>query len=224
MTAETKNFSEPQLVEDSQKRLQNVAHRTYSSQKQPSLESERIIGFLPMIHKIVRRVVTYIKPPLSYDDLISAGSVGLVKAARDYDPSQQAEFKTYAYIRVKGAILDELREWSFVPPTVDKQIRTTLQASLEITEQTGSAPSDEDLAEKLEITVDKLYQIFKNARAKHFVSIDSSRDELPTLASSLVAANTTTPMQQFEKTELLDKLIQAIRQLNKRERQSLLLY
>ncbi len=225
MTTKTKNISEHQLVGDSQKHLKTIAHRTYSSQKELSVENDKIIKFLPMVHKIVRRVVTYLKPPLSYDDLVSAGTVGLVKAARDYDPSHQAEFKTYAYIRIKGAILDELREWSFVPPDVEKQIRRTLQVSLEITDRTGSAPTDEELAKKLEISVDKLYQIFENARARHFVSIDSSsQDGLPALCSALPAANATTPTQQLEQSELIDKLAKTIQQLNKRERQILLLY
>ena len=107
------------------------------------------------MQKAVQRVVTYIKPPLSYEDLVSAGVVGLVKAARDYDPSHQAEFKTYAYIRIRGAILDELRNSSFAPANVDKRIREATQISLEITERKGSLPTDEELAEKLQISVDE---------------------------------------------------------------------
>jgi RNA polymerase sigma factor for flagellar operon FliA len=178
-----------------------------------------------MVHKIVQRVVTYLKPPLSYEDLVSAGTVGLVKAARNYDPSHQAEFKTYAYIRIRGAILDELRGWSFVPANISRQIHKALQLSLEITKQTGTAPSDAELAEKLGITVDKLYQTFENARAQHFVSIDGfGGEDSPTLGNLLAAVNTTTPVQQLEKDELINKLTEAIQQLNDRQRQIILLY
>jgi RNA polymerase sigma factor for flagellar operon FliA len=97
--------AEYQLVKDSQKHLKTVAMRTYSDQKRQTVEDEQIAQLLPMVQKIVQRVVTYLKPPLSFEDLVSAGTVGLVKAARDYDPSHQAEFKTYAYIRIRGAIL-----------------------------------------------------------------------------------------------------------------------
>jgi RNA polymerase sigma factor for flagellar operon FliA len=224
VTVETKNIPERQLVENSQKYLKTVARRTYSSQKEPSVENEQIIEFLPMVHKIVQRVVTYLKPPLSHEDLVSAGIVGLIKAARDYDSSHQADFKTYAYIRVKGAILDELRDWSFVPANIDKQIHKTLQTSLKITEQTGSAPTDADLAKKLEITIDKLYETFENARAKHFVPIDGSQEDSPGLAGILAADKTTTPAEQLEQTELIDKLSDAIQQLNERQRKIILLY
>ncbi|GAG33054.1 unnamed protein product, partial [marine sediment metagenome] len=102
--------------------------------------------------------------------------------------------------------------------------RKAMQLSLEITEQTGSAPSDDELAEKLEITIDKLYETFGNARAKHFVSIDSFKDGSFTVSSSLPPTNTATPAQQIERTELKHKLTEAIQQLDERQRQVILLY
>ena len=125
MAVQTNNISEEQFTKRSRKHLNTVALRAYSVQKrsvQSEVENEQISELLPMVHKIARRVVTYLKPPLSFEDMISAGTVGLVRAARDFDPSYQAEFKTYAYIRIKGAILDELRGWSFIPDNIRKRI------------------------------------------------------------------------------------------------------
>ena len=224
MASETKNTPRDQLGENSPKYLTAAAKHAYDNQKEELIDSDQITQFLPMVHRIVRRVVTYLKPSLSYEDLVSAGTVGLVKAARDYDPSHQAKFKTYAYIRIRGAILDELRNWSFGSANVNKQIREAMQFSLEITKEKGTLPSDEELAGKLRISVDKLYQMFENARAKHFVSIDSPRENSLPLSSSLAAVNTTTPHQQLEQNELIDKLTEAIQQLNERHRQIILLY
>ena len=177
-----------------------------------------------MVNKIVRQVVTYLKPPLSFEDLVSAGTVGLVKAARDFDPSHQAEFKTYAYIRIKGAVLDELRGWSFVPANLNKQIRNARQLSRKITEQTGCPPTDDELAEKLGISVDKLYETFENARAQHFVSLDGSGENQPPLGNILAADRTIAPDERVERAELIDKLAEAIRNLPQRQRQIVLLY
>ena len=237
MAVETKNTPEHRLVrdskaeesaletlKDSQKHLSAVAVRAYSGQKKQSIKDERITQLLPMIHKIVQRVVTYLKPPLSFEDLVSAGTVGLVKAARDFDPSHRADFKTYAYIRIKGAVLDEFRGWSFVPASLNKQIRNAQRLSQEITEQTGTAPGDTDLAEKLGITVDKLYETFENARAQHFVSIDGFAYDSPALGNLLAAANAATPVQQVERAELIDKLAEALQQLPERQRKIILLY
>ncbi|HUW17786.1 MAG TPA: FliA/WhiG family RNA polymerase sigma factor [Sedimentisphaerales bacterium] len=224
MVLGTKNISEQQLVEDSEKHLKTVALRTYTSHQKEGLDKERIAEFLPMVRKIVQRVTTYLKPPLSVEDLVSAGTIGLIKAARDFDPSHQAEFETYAYIRIKGAILDELRSFSLLPPGLNKQIQNALQVSREITEQRGSPPSDAELAEKLGITVDKLYRTLENARAQHFLSIDGFGQEHPALSELLSAPAATTPDKQLEKAELTDKLAEAIQQLDKRRRQIILLY
>jgi RNA polymerase sigma factor for flagellar operon FliA len=211
-------------LKDSRKRLNTVALRAYSDQRTQSVKNEQIAEFLPMVRKIVHRVVTYLKPPLSFEDLVSAGTVGLVKAARDFEPSYNTEFKTYAYIKIKGAVLDELRGASLLPANLNKQIRSAMQLAREITEQTGTPPSDAELAEKLGITVDKLYKTLESARARHFVSIDALGENVPALGKLLTAANTTTPVQQIERAELIDKLTEAIQQLTKRQQQIVLLY
>ena len=104
-------------------RLKAVVARTYGGHKSRQVGDEEILDLLPMVRQIARRAVSYIRPPLSFDDLVSVGTVGLLKAARDFDASREAEFKTYAYIRIKGAVLDELRRASLLPSNVNKQVR-----------------------------------------------------------------------------------------------------
>lgn len=237
MPVETKNITQLTLIgrlgadkpgveilKDSRRHRNAAALRAYSGQKTQSVENEQIAEFLPMVRRIVHKVVAYLKPPLSFEDLVSAGTVGLVKAARDFDSSYNTEFKTYAYIKIKGAILDELRGWSFVPANLNKQIRSSMQMAREITEQTGSAPTDEELAEKLGVTVDKLYETLGSARARHFVSIDAFEEDVPALGGLLTAAGTNSPEQQLERAELIEKLTEAIQQLTKRQQQIILLY
>ncbi len=213
--------------EDSRKHLNSVALRAYSGQKKSvkgGIEDKQIAELLPMVHKVVRKVVTYLKPPLSLEDMVSAGAVGLVKAARDFDPSYHAEFKTYAYIRIKGAILDELRGSSLLPANINKRIRDARQLSRKILEQTGKNPTDDELAEKLGISIDELYETFENARTQYFVSLDGFGEDSPALSNLLAAANTSAPDEQIERTELIDKLAEAIQQLSRKQRQLILLY
>ena len=240
MAVKTENISEEQFVrdskadlltletpEDSRKHLNSVALRAYSGQKKSAkggVENEQIAELLPMVHKVVRQVVTYLKPPLSFEDMVSAGAVGLVKAARDFDPSHHTEFKTYAYIRIKGAVLDELRSSSMLPANLSKRIRSARQLSRKILEQTGTAPTDAELAEKLGITIGELYEMFYSARAQHFVSLDGFGEDSPALSNLLAAAHTRTPDEQIERAELIDKLAGAIQQLSRRRRQLILLY
>ncbi len=225
MTTQTENNSQPQiLLEQSSSHLKTVAHRAYSRQRENGISDEQITQLIPMVHKIVRKVVTYLKPPLTYEDMVSAGTIGLVKAARDYDPFYQADFKTYAYIRTRGAVIDELRGWSFVPAAVEKKIRKARQLSMEITEKTGFTPTDEHLAQQLGISINALYKIYESTRAKNFISIDNSKDGSPSLGNLLPAISTTTPDENVEKKELIDKLTEAIKQLNEKQRRVIILY
>jgi RNA polymerase sigma factor for flagellar operon FliA len=221
-----------QETKENAEHLKAVAARTYSDQKKPThskpwRDDELIVQFLPMVHKIAHRVAVYLKPPLSFEDLVSAGTVGLVRAARDFDLSHQVEFQTYAYIRIKGAILDELRSSSLLPANVNKQIRNARQLCQKIIEQTGNSPTDEELAEKLEITVEEVYQLFENARIQNFVSIDGLMGEHSSPSGFISAhhgRDAATPDKQLEQAELVEKLSEAIQQLDQRQRQVILLY
>ncbi|UCF15711.1 MAG: FliA/WhiG family RNA polymerase sigma factor [Phycisphaerales bacterium] len=225
MAPQVEQISEQRLAQESRNHLNNVALRAYSKQScRDNMAGEQIAEFLPMVNRIARQVVTYLKPPLSFEDMVSAGTMGLVRAARDFDPSHHAEFKTYAYIRIRGAILDELRCWSFVPANLNKRIREAQQLSRKITEETGTPPTDPELAERLGVTVEELYETFENARAQHFISLDGSTDESPALGTLLAAPCAASPDERIQRAELVEKLAEAIRQLFEKQQQVVLLY
>ncbi|MCP4452086.1 MAG: FliA/WhiG family RNA polymerase sigma factor [Planctomycetes bacterium] len=213
------------VSEESHNNSKRLAQQAYANQDSSEAQDERIVQYLPLVHKIVQRVTTYIKPPLTYDDLVSAGTLGLIKASHNYDASHQAEFQTYAYIKIRGAVLDELRAWSFVPAQVDRQIHAALQTSSELKEATGRPPSDELLAEKLDVSVEKLTEIFKHARIRQFLSIDTSQDETPnTDRLNVQETSYNSPFAALEQQELIRTLTQAIQELDERPRQLILLY
>jgi RNA polymerase sigma factor for flagellar operon FliA len=213
------------VSEESHNNSKRLAQQVYANQDSSETQNERIVQYLPLVHKIVQRVTTYIKPPLTYDDLVSAGTLGLIKASHNFDASHQAEFQTYAYIKIRGAVLDELRAWSFVPAQVDRQIHTALQTSAELKEATGRPPSDEMLAEKLDVSVEKLAEIFKHARIKQFLSIDTSQDETPnTDRLNVPETSSNSPIEALERQELVSALTRAIQELDERPRQLILLY
>jgi RNA polymerase sigma factor for flagellar operon FliA len=227
VAVQTNNTCKDRRTQENRTHLSSAAMRAYSDQKPPArsdLENELITGLLPMVHRIAGQVAAYLHPPLSMEDMVSAGTVGLVRAARDFDPSHRVEFQTYAYIRIKGAILDELRYWSFIPVNVNKRIREARQLSQKIMQETGNVPSDDELARRLDVTVDELNGIFENARAQHFVSLDGVGDDSPALGNLLVANRTNPPDEKIERTELIEKLSEAIQHLKDKQRQVILLY
>ncbi|HPC94913.1 MAG TPA: FliA/WhiG family RNA polymerase sigma factor [Sedimentisphaerales bacterium] len=204
--------------------LKAVALRTYSGHRPRSITEHEIVELLPMVRQIAQRAASYLRPPLSFEDLVSAGTVGLLKAARDFDASRQAEFKTYAYIRIKGAVLDELRRASPLPSNINRQVRHALRVSQSIAQRTGSAPTDEQLAEELGISVDEVAALFESARAQHFVSLDGFGAEQPALGEILASADTAAPDHRLEKAEMLKKLTAAMQKLDERRLQIIVLY
>jgi RNA polymerase sigma factor for flagellar operon FliA len=205
------------------KALKKAAKKAYLDQKK-SVSDEQIVELLPLVNRIAHKIHSYLKPPLSFDDLVSAGTVGLVKAARDYDPSFQAEFKTYAYTRIKGAILDELRNLSLLPSNVNAQVRKVSSLSRQIYKDTGLLPTDDELAEKLGISLEKLFETFESARAQHFLSIEGLPDSPPLLGDFFTASDSGSPDKLTEQAELIDRLADAIRLLPEKQRQVITLY
>lgn len=200
------------------------AVRAYNCNTQKHREDELIVKYLPLVHKIVNKIVTYLQPPLSKDDMVSAGTVGLVKAARDFDPSKDAEFKTYAYIRIRGAVIDELRSWSFAPTNIKRQFDQAQDISSQMLEETGEVPDDTALAERLGITTEKMYRIFETARARHFLSIHGAGDdETPMLGNLLVGAEDR-PGAALEREELITRLTEAILKLPEKHRRIIVMY
>jgi len=220
LTARSPAFEAP----DNGDHLRAAAVRAYNGHKHRAINDEEIVQLLPMVRKIARRAVSYIKPPLSFEDLVSAGTVGLLKAARDFDSSHQVEFKTYAYIRIKGAVLDELRRASLLPSGVSRQIKTARELCRQITEQTGNSPSDDELAQKMGLSVEEVGGLFESARAQHFVSIDTIDQEQPALGNLLACADTPAPDSQLERGELIEQLTKAMQELDERRLQIIVLY
>ncbi len=203
------------------------ALKAYGSHTKKAREDKLIIEFLPMVHKIVSQVVTYLQPPLTMDDLVSAGTIGLVKAARDYDKTKEAEFKTYAYIRIKGAVIDELRGWSFAPASLKKMLQNARDTYDAILSETNREPTDEQIADRMGIPVEKLLKVYENARARHFLSLDTitgNEENATSIGQTLEARNTRAPSARMETRETAKALAQAIQQLPEKLRQIILLY
>ncbi len=127
--------------------------------------------YAPLVHRIARKMVARLPPNVEIDDLKSVGVIGLIDALEKYEPGR-GSFRAYAEIRIRGAILDELRRLDWVPRSVRalntqmEGARRTLSASL------GRTPSEAEMAEALNCTVPELYEQSERARAMTVVSYE----------------------------------------------------
>jgi RNA polymerase sigma factor FliA len=201
------------------------ALKAYAAEQKKLNEERLILDFLPLVHRLTQNIAGYLgNASLSYDDLVSAGTMGLVKAARDFDPSRDVEFKTYAYIKIRGAIIDELRSWTFTPANVARNIEQVNTVIRQHIDRTGAVPSDEEIAASMDLTVDKLYRLFEQARQQHFLSIHKLSDVGPSLADTLIDSSGEEPGSGLERAELVEQLTEAIQALPQSQRHVIVLY
>jgi RNA polymerase sigma factor FliA len=204
--------------------LQANASEAYTTHSQKAREDEWIVSHLPMVRHIVNKVAGHLGRQADLDDLISAGTLGLVKAARAFDPSKHAEFGTYAYIRIQGEVIDELRRRSFVPAESNRWIRHVQEAHQTFLSAHGRAPDDEELAAQAGMPLAKLYKTFEDARRRHFLSIHGLSKDEPSLGDLLPDTGEEGPESRLDRAELLERLAQAIQSLPKQDQTVILLY
>ena len=205
--------------------LREKASQAYASQSREGLEERWILDNLPMVPHIVRKIVPYLsRDAVNMEDFISAGTIGLVKAARTFDPDKNAVFKTYAHIRVRGAIIDELRSRSFVPAPVYNQIKHIEATYRRLCDQRETPPSDAELAETAGMSQKQLYRTLQEARKQTFLSIHGLTNEVSGLEVLGLTDPAPGPDAQAERKELLTRLSKAIQKLPKNDRLIMLLY
>ncbi|MCD6364363.1 MAG: FliA/WhiG family RNA polymerase sigma factor [Planctomycetes bacterium] len=206
------------------KMLQAKAQMAYVTESRDVLEEQWIIQHLPLVRHLVQKITDTLHAAADKEDMISAGTLGLVKAARKYDPTRDAEFKTYAYIRIRGAILDEMRHKSFVPSAVYGQLRSIEKAHQKLAGEKGAAPDDTDLAAEVGISVEQLYRTLEEARRSHFMSIHGLTEDGPALSTLIPPDKGLSPEKEVQRREMSLRLAEAVRSLPRRDRMIILLY
>ena len=198
--------------------------KAYATHGREAREEQWILQHLPLVRHIVQKVAESVRRQEDYDDLTSAGTVGLVKAARSFDPGRDVTFKTYAYIRIRGAIIDELRSRSFTPAAMFAVLRRIEAAHQSLAGETGRQPSDAELAAETGLPIEELYKTFEKARTAHFLSIHGMGADRSPMQSLVPPDQGPGPDVAAERNELSGRLAEAIKELSDRDRKILLLY
>jgi len=149
------------------KGLYNQTAVTDSHGKEDFSKRERLImEYAPLVKYIANRIAMRLPPHIDVNDLINAGIIGLIDAIEKFDPSKEVKFKTYAEIRIKGAILDELRSMDWIPRSIRKVINKLVNAYHELEQQLGRPAKDEEIAELLGLQMEEFYKILKELNEK----------------------------------------------------------
>jgi RNA polymerase sigma factor for flagellar operon FliA len=131
--------------------------------------------YLPLVRTIVGRLAMTLPSHVDIEDLYSSGLVGLLNAVRNFDPVGGSSFESYARVRIRGSIFDELRRLDWVPRSVHDKARRVQEVINELEQKTGHAPTDDEMAAALEISPDEYEKLLEEIRPATFISLDSAR-------------------------------------------------
>ncbi len=169
-----------------------------------------------MVHRIAYHLSARLPASVMVDDLIQAGMLGLLDASQLYDPSQGASFETYATIRIRGSMLDELRRNDWAPKSVHRKERDLMAAIRRIESETGRDARGQEIADALGISLDEYHQILQetsNCRVLNFVDMGVSED----LMGEGMQSTQPEPSQTVQRDEFKRQLVEAISSLPERE-------
>ena len=131
-----------------------------------------ILTYAPLVKYVAGRLGSGLPAHVDEGDLVSYGLLGLIGAIERYDPDRDIKFETYAIARIKGAIIDELRALDWVPRSVRSRAREIERAIAELEAKLGRAPTDEQIAAKIGITVDELEDSLTDISRSSIAALD----------------------------------------------------
>ena len=194
---------------------------------QPIDERELIERYLPLVRNVVDRIKLNLPAHVDVDDLYSVGVTGLIAAVRKYDPSQDNTFAAYATMRIRGAVLDELRRLDWCPRRARAKARKIKEVINEIEQVTGSPASEDEIQQRLGLSTKEYNRWMEEARPVTFVAIDGSGDddsEGASLHEVIADENNVLARDRMEHEELLQLVAQRIQQLPDIPRKILAMY
>lgn len=200
----------------------------YHRQADSVTENALVEQYLNLVVSVLGRLAMTLPEHVSRDDLHSAGLLGLLQALRNYDPTCGSSFETYARVRIRGAMLDELRRMDWVPRTIHEKARKIHDTMAQLEQELGRTPAETQMAKALGISVAEYTELLNEIRPATFVCLDTvgSTDEGDTGSLYEVIADTTeaNPVDRVSQRELKQLIFQRLKEMPKVQQQVLALY
>lgn len=131
----------------------------------------------PLVKRIAHHLLARLPASVQVDDLIQAGMIGLLEASRKYEASKGASFETYAGIRIRGSMMDEIRKGDWVPRSVHRNARRIAEAIKAIEDKEGRDAQDEEIAYELSMTLDEYFSCLKDSNGGKLFSFEELNEQ-----------------------------------------------
>jgi RNA polymerase sigma factor for flagellar operon FliA len=202
----------------------------YGEQQVPKkIEQQPLEEYLPLVKYIAGRLAIGLPRSVEMNDLVNAGVVGLIEAYHNFDVAKGVKFETYASLRIRGSILDELRGMDWVPRSTRARSREIERVIARLENEMGRAPTEDELAKGLGVELDEYYLMIEDVSSTALLSLDEmtygDEDDKPVpLLDTLRSREPTNALAELERDELRDLLADSLGQLGEQERLVVALY
>ncbi|MDT3719800.1 RNA polymerase sigma factor FliA [Pseudomonas oryzihabitans] len=146
--------------------------RMYSKTSERTEQEQLINRYAPLVKRIAYHLLARLPASVQVEDLMQAGMIGLLEASRKYDSGKGASFETYAGIRIRGAMLDEVRKGDWAPRSVHRNTRMVTDAIRAVEARTGRDAKDSEVAAELKLSLDEYYGILGDTMGSRLFSFD----------------------------------------------------
>ncbi|MBP3824428.1 MAG: FliA/WhiG family RNA polymerase sigma factor, partial [Butyrivibrio sp.] len=198
----------------------------YHKTKSADIREQLILEYAPLVKLVAGRLSMYLGFNVEYDDLVGYGIFGLIDAIDKFDLMKDVKFETYASLRIRGAILDQIRKMDWIPRTIRQRQKKIEAAIREIERDGGHVATDAEIAAKMEISEDE-YQNWQNQmKVTGVVSLNEFMEQGSDIPedSNNRSSSFVKPEEAMEKEELKKMLAESLEKLTDKEKKVILLY
>ncbi len=198
----------------------------YKGSQKKELKDKIIVGYTPLVKYIAGRMNVYLAGNVEYDDLVSYGIFGLIDAVDKYKFTKNVKFETYASLRIRGAILDSIRKMDWIPRTLRQKQKQFEKVISELEAELGRFPTDEEIAEKMEVKPDEVEKLMQETTIAQVISLDDYTDQNheTNVLDLSEDSKAISPEKEIENDEAKEMLKDALNILNEREKKLVFLY
>lgn len=196
----------------------------YSKTKSASIREELILKYTYLAKYVAGRLYASYGNNVEFDDLVSYGIFGLIDAIDKYDVGRGVKFETYAQLRIRGAIIDQLREIDWLPRSVRQKSKELEKAYNELENKLGRPATDEEMANSLGLSLEEFQKKVQNITNYSIISLDDLLEQKREIIGSEEDKQPDTPENIIESKEVKEILIDTISTLPEKEKKVVSLY
>ncbi|MBQ8317366.1 MAG: FliA/WhiG family RNA polymerase sigma factor [Lachnospiraceae bacterium] len=197
----------------------------YSHSKTSAIREQIIIEYVPLVKVVAGRLAIYLGSNVEYEDLVSYGIFGLIDAIDKFDYGKGIKFETYASLRIRGSILDQIRKMDWIPRSVRQKQKAIDAAIKKLETEIGPNYTDEDMARELGISDDEYASWLGQTNVSNVSSLEDFVEQGNEIRSSVVPGYMRVePEAAVEEKELKEALMEALEALTEKEKTVVLLY